>query len=77
MSRFFRIIVGVMFLLWSGACTMNACDHWKTFQAISAGTIVDPRGIETAHNEAALYWGISLLMALGTLGVGGYIITKK
>lgn len=86
MSRFFRILVGVMFLLWSAACTINACGHWSTFMAIRGGAVYDPStGTDDPStwtfyrpmNEIALYWGVSLLVALGTLGTGGYLVTKK
>jgi hypothetical protein len=71
--RFFRVLIGVFFLLWSAACTYVACDQWRTINAIRETT----RGPVDELSAAQSAWLIALLMAFGTFGVGGYLVTKK
>lgn len=84
--HFFKILIGVVFLIWSASCAINACGHWGNLKAVGAGAVYDPSTgtddpstwtVYAPRNEIALYWGVSLLMALGALGIGGYLVTKK
>lgn len=72
--RFFKIIIGIVFLLWSAACAVNACGLFKSLGEIQQATgHIDPND----NSVMLISWSVSLLIALGAFGTGGYLITKR